>query len=414
MKEYPRLLILLFLTWAATAWGAGRTVPKAAHPFPAHNFYPGSVSPSAYSQSELDKNLYDYYRIWKKSYLVQEGKRFRVAMDKKEKTRTTSESQGYGMLITAYMAGADKEAKAIFDGLYIFSRLYPSSICKDLMSWEIPEKKPGHGDSAFDGDADIAYALLVADKQWGSDGLINYKREALRIIDAIMRCTIGKESHLPLLGDWVDPNGKKYNQYTTRSSDFMLSHFRTFYRATGDKRWLQVVDACQKATEDIQNLPGNKTALVSDFLYYDKKKKHFFPTPRHFLESQDDSYYYNACRVPWRIGADALLNRDHRSVAIVQKMLYWIWHASQKDPAKIKSGYRLDGTPIGDYFSAVFVAPFGVAAKTDAYLQEYLDALYESIKKRHENYFEDSVNLLSQLLITNNYWDPCPAPKKAK
>ncbi len=402
MKGFILYLVVLSLTVFAQA----AQPASAKHPFPAHINYPDSISPSGYSQRQLDLNLYNYYLQWKKTYIVQEGRRFRIAMDKKDKTRTTSESQGYGMLITAYFAGADKEAKAIFDGLYIFSREYPSSICKDLMSWVVPEKVPGQGNSAFDGDADIAYALLLADKQWGSDGLINYKKEALKIIDAIMRCTIGKESHLPLLGDWVDPKGKKYNQYTTRSSDFMLTHFRAFYKATGDKRWLKVIDACQKAAADIQNMPTNKTALLPDFLYYDTDKKRYFPTERKFLENEDNSYYYNACRDPWRIGADALLSNDPKSRRIVQKMLYWIYHASDKEPQNIKSGYRLDGTVIGNYPSIAFIAPFGVAAKTDPHMQEYLDTLYEYLKNRHENYYEDSISLLSQLLITNNYWQP--------
>ncbi len=406
MRAVVTLLFSLLALWADDSKESG-----VKHPFPAHVVYTKSISPSGYTQRQLDLNLYRYYIKWKKDFVVQEGKRFRIAMDKKDKTRTTSESQGYGMLITAYFAGADKEAKKIFDGLYIFSRLYPSSICPDLMSWEIPEKKPGHGDSAFDGDADIAYALLLADRQWGSDGLINYRKEALKILDAIMKCTVGKESHLPLLGDWVDLKGKKYNQYTTRSSDFILSHFRTFYRATGDRRWLKVIEATQQAAADIQSLPENSTTLLSDFLRYDRKRKRFVPTERKFLETEDDSYYYNACRDPWRIGADALLNDDSRSRTIVRKMLYWIWNSSGKDPLKIKSGYHLDGSVIGNYFSIAFVAPFGVAAKTDPRMQEFLDAIYEAIKDRHENYYEDSISLLSQLIITDNYWDPYPLKK---
>ncbi|WP_449437807.1 glycosyl hydrolase family 8 [Pedobacter steynii] len=38
---------------------------------------------------------------------------------------------------------------------------------------------------ATDGDMDIAYALLLADKQWGSSGKINYKAEAISIINAL-------------------------------------------------------------------------------------------------------------------------------------------------------------------------------------------------------------------------------------
>ena len=169
----PQAKALITALILLTAMTLGATASAPTHPFPTHTLYPGSISPSAYSPKQLDHTVLEYYRIWKKSYLVHEGNYFRIAMDKEDKTRTTSESQGYGMLITAYMAGADSEARKIFDGLYSFVRAHPSSICKDLMSWEIPEKRPGHGDSAFDGDADIAYALLVADSQWGSDGAID-------------------------------------------------------------------------------------------------------------------------------------------------------------------------------------------------------------------------------------------------
>ena len=41
------------------------------------------------------------------------------------------------------------------------------------MGWEVPPDEPGGTDSAFDGDCDIAYALLLADAQWGSAGAID-------------------------------------------------------------------------------------------------------------------------------------------------------------------------------------------------------------------------------------------------
>ena len=79
---------------------------------------------------------------------------------------------------------------------------------------EVPEGKSK--DSAFDGDADIALALLLADAQWGSGGKVNYRAAASEVISGIGESTIGPESHLPLLGDWVNPQGTQYNQYTIR------------------------------------------------------------------------------------------------------------------------------------------------------------------------------------------------------
>ena len=378
---------------------------RPSHPFPSHQNYYNSILVSEFSQKTVDNHVRRFYDIWKKDFLVKVEKTYRIASDKKDKHRTVSEGQGYGMMIIAYMAGYDKDAQEIFDGMYLFAQHHPSALHKELMTWQVPAKEK-ESDSAFDGDVDIAFALLLADKQWGSQGKINYKEEAKRRIDAIMMYTIGSKSFLPLLGDWVEEDGKKYNQYTTRSSDFMLSHFKTFYAFTKDKRWLNVVNATQKALKDIQTLPQNKTALVSDFLYYDHKKKHFLPTKRTFLETEDNSYYYNACRVPWRISVDALLNHDLKSRQIVQDMLYWIYKSTKTKAQNIKSGYRLDGSVIGDYATTAFIAPFGVAAKSDQNMQKFLDDIYTRIYNKHENYYEDSINLLCLLIISENYWQP--------
>ncbi len=392
--------VLMFGLFSWTVFASAKT---PAYPFPQEVAYKKSSSLSQYSQKTLEKNVANYYDIWKRDFLVKQKDLYRIASDKDDKSRTVSEGQGYGMMIVALMAGYDRDAQKIFDGLYHFAKKHPSEICGSFMTWQVPAKKGG-SDSAFDGDADIAYALMLASKQWGNTGKVHYANEAKNIINALSLMAIGKESHLPLLGDWVEQNGKKYNQYTTRTSDFMPSHFRAFYRFTGDKKWLSVIETTNRALAMIQNNPTNKTALVSDFIYHDKQGYH--PTKRKFLEEEDDSYYYNACRVPLRIGLDALLNGDKISQEISKSMLSWIVEKSGKNVANIKSGYRLSGQVIGDYSSAVFVAPFGVAAKLDASKQAFLDAIYEMVKSSHENYFEDSVNLLSQLVMIEAFWDP--------
>ncbi len=376
---------------------------KPLFPYPQHVSYKNALSLSKYSQKTLAINVANYYDEWKREFLIAKNGNYRISVDKKDTTRTVSEGQGYGMMIVALMAGYDKDAKQIFDGLYRFVKKHPSEICGSFMTWQVPAKK-GESDSAFDGDADIAYALMLASSQWGDKGEINYKKAAKDIINSLSVIAIGRETNLPLLGDWVDQNGKKYNQFTTRSSDFMLSHFRAFYRFSGDKRWLDVIKATQHALVAIQAYPGNKTALVSDFIYHDSNGYH--PTKRKFLEEEDDSYYYNACRVPFRVGLDALLNGDKNSLNIAKKMIMWIAKESHENPDKIMSGYRLSGQVIGDYTSAVFVAPFGVLAKLDDAKQDFFDKIYEAVKERHENYFEDSVNLLSQLIMIDAFWDP--------
>lgn len=402
---------ILFSCAPVTATITSRiTAPEPAHPFPQHVTYaPATIQPNHRTQAQLDDDIRAFYDLWKSSFLVEvpgNPTRYRIETNP---NRTVSEGQGYGMIIVAIMAGHDPEAQAIFDGLWLFSRDHPSHIDSRLMSFEIPEK-PDAVDSAFDGDADIAYALLLAHAQWGSGGAIDYQAAAQTVIAAILESTIGPESRLPTLGDWLEPNGATYNQYTPRSSDFMPAHFRTYGRATNDPVWSTVVNNVQNVITTLQATYSPNTGLLPDFIEPISAADH---TPRpadpEFLEGPDDGhYYYNAGRDPWRLGTDALLNNDATSLAQTQRMADWIATASGQNPLNIKGGYKLDGTPIGDFFTTFFVAPFGVALMTRPSQQTFLNDLYDAVYQTHEAYYEDSVTLLSLLVMTGNYWDPVP------
>jgi endo-1,4-beta-D-glucanase Y len=354
-----------------------------------------------------DKEIKEYYEKWKQTYLVKEGNLFRIATDKKDKHRSVSEGQGYGMLIFSMMSNVDKDAKKIFDGLWRFSRMHPSRVSKDLMAWQIPKKK-GENNSAFDGDADIAYSLIVANSLWGNKGEIKYKDEALNLLDAIWKHTVSSKTNLPLLGNWVHNSSKRYTEFSVRTSDFMTGHFKTFYRFSKDAKWLKVVKATQKAMLDVQD---ETTGLIPDFIDYDKKSGRFVAVENGFLEKHDGDYYYNGCRIPFRLGVDVLINQDKTSKKIITKLSNWIQKNSQNDPLKIKSGYKLNGEVIGDYFSIVFVAPFGVAASSDASKKQWEAKIYNSIKNTHENYYEDSIALLSMLAMKGYFIDPTKMAK---
>lgn len=86
-------------------------------------------------------------------------------------------------------------------------------------------------------------------------------------------------------------------------------------------------------------------------------------------------------------------------------MIRWLSGAAFGSASNIKAGYQLNGTPIGNYTTS-FIAPFGVGAMLDSSQQSFLNSIYALIYNRHENYYEDSVNLLSLLAITGNYWKP--------
>jgi endo-1,4-beta-D-glucanase Y len=406
--------ILIGAVFPATA--APQAIAAPQRPFPQHLVYaPGTIRPNHRTRAQQDDDVRAAYDHWKASYLVvaegtapDGGALYRVTVGTTNADRTVSEGQGYGMMIVAIMAGYDPHAQTIFDGLWQFSRAYPSNIDNRLMGWQVPVD-PDSNDSAFDGDSDIAYALLLADKQWGGDGTINYRAEAERVIDGILESTIGPTSRLPMLGDWVDPNGTLYNQYTPRSSDFMPGHFRAFGRATGNSVWTEVINASQTTISSIQSNFSPATGLLPDFIVPVSSTDHTpKPAPAGFLEGpHDGNYYYNAVRAPWRIGTDALLNNDAVSLAQTRKIANWAQVATSGVPTNIKPGYMLNGTPIppGDYFTTLFAATLGVAAMTELSQQQFLNDIYDAVYNTYEDYYEDSVTLLCLLVMTGNYWD---------
>ena len=201
-----------------------------------------------------------------------------------------SEAQGYGMMITAIMAGYDLNAKLYFDGLYNYYKAHPSIINPTLMAWqqiEGCEDVPG-ADAATDGDLDIAYALLLAHAQWGSAGVINYLSEANTLIDAIYTSEINHNNQTIKLGDWVSGSTSPMS-YSTRSSDFMPDHFRSFYEATGDNNWNLTIDRCYTINSSIRTNFSPATGLMPDFIRHTNTSPD--PAPPNFLESDYDGDY---------------------------------------------------------------------------------------------------------------------------
>jgi endo-1,4-beta-D-glucanase Y len=409
--------------FAAAAPGAARGDAPPRRPFPQHVAYaPGTLRPAGpgRSQADLDASVLTAYDRWKSRYLAAAppdaaGRPvYRVKLSADAGAATVSEGQGYGMLITALVAGADPAAREILDGLWRFYNRHPSTIEPRFMDWFVPANESLNNDenSATDGDLDLAYGLLLADAQWGSDGDVPYGPEARALIEALGRAGMGAQSHLPLLGDWVSLVGRrsKVSEWTPRSSDFMLGHFRCFGRISGDPaRWQAVIAACQSDVSGIQATASRRTGLLPEFIVR-RSRTDYRPAPPRgaVLEGPRDPFYsYNACRVPWRIGTDALLNGDPASLQQVRKISLWIEAAAGGDPGRIAAGYRLNGRPIPGYryYSNAFVAPFAVAAMTTSQ-QEWLNRLYDAVRANQDDYYEDSIALLCLLVMSRNFWDP--------
>ena len=451
-KLWPRLTVALLLALALSACGGevegpteveiaepAQTAPEPSgpeaaeptqrpapegngpfRPFPQHVAYTaGTILPDHVSQDELDLAVEAYYDAWKSLYLADdcgEGRYYvftTSATGGGQDSISVSEGHGYGMIIAALMAGYDPDAQAIFDGLYRFFKDHPSVNSPYLMAWNqvrgCGDVEPGNTGSALDGDMDIAYALLLADRQWGSQGEIDYLAEALNVINAIMEHEVNPETYTLMLGDWVNPSDRRYST-GTRTSDFMFGHLRAFEAATGDARWGQVREATYAIVEVLQRDYSPTTGLLPDFVVDVGGNPR--PADPGFLEGDTDGmYYYNACRTPWRIGTDYLVDGDPRDLAALSRLNAWVQDVTGGDPAAIASGYALDGSTDDDYAytDLSFVAPLGVGAMAGEENQQWLNDVWDFVVEspiEEGGYYDNTLKMLALIAMSGNWWAP--------
>ncbi len=376
-------------------------------PFPRHVAYArGSIKPSHLSQEKLDQLTLDFYGQWKRRYVKAGCHPGEYYVWFEGNKQCVSEGQGYGMIIAALMAGADQTAKAIYDGLYRYYKAHPGHN-PYLMAWaQAKNCRDIDKGSATDGDMDIAYSLLLADRQWGSSGQINYLDEARKMIGTIARHEINPGTKSVLISDAVDDDSKDF--YDTRTSDFMPANFKAFASATLDPRWDKVTDENYKLFGYMQQTYSPDAGLVPDFILHINKTP--VPALPHYLESRyDGNYYYNACRVPWRIATDFLLTGDKRAKSIDDKINRWIRQTTKGDPDNISAGYTLAGNDLkGHYFEALsFIGPFAVSAMVDKKNQQWLNDVWDYLvdfKLKDYDYYDNTIKLLNMIVISGNYW----------
>ena len=379
------------------------------HPFPQNLTFPDCIKPNNVTQADMDNSIKSYYDYWKKTYVRESngatpGGGCYVSMKGTGGSGdeiTTSEAHGYGMIIFALMAGYDSQAKQYFDGMFNMFDKHRSKNNSNNMSWMIDKSEScsKDQDSATDGDMDIAYALLLADHQWGSGGNIDYLSQARKIItDGVKGGAMSRESKRTLLGD------SSTDQYATRASDWMTDHFKAYRHATNDNFWGEATNTVYGLIKQLTDNHAPDTGLMPDFIISRSAR----PASPNFLEAKTDGdYSWNACRYPWRLATDFAHYGAPEARDAVNKVVNWLKSSTGADPRNIKAGYKLDGTPLVNYSSAAFSAPFIAACIVDQSHQDFLNSGWEVIKNwRNGDYYGDTINLLCMLLISGNWWSP--------
>ncbi|MCL1946069.1 MAG: glycosyl hydrolase family 8 [Chitinivibrionia bacterium] len=369
-------------------------------PFPQASNYDGRTIKPERDQSQMNQDVITKYNAYKTAYLRNEGQYYYIkatgSANYAKNSLTVSEAHGYGMIIFALMAGHDPQAKTIFDGMNQLRKAHGASGGggrNNLMTWyinTIGQVDPNYGGPATDGDLDNAYALILAYNQWGDQQYLN---DAKTLINAIKSIEMHTSVYRTNLGGYGD-------NLASRSSDWMPGHFRTFAAATGDNFWTQAADNVYTLIGQVSN---SQTGLIPDFV------KGNPATPDYGCGSAEgeehcESYYYNACRDPWRLALDYAHWGTPAAKTQIDKISTWLRGVTGGNGSNIKSGFNLNGNVIGDYFDIVFAAPFAAGMIANSANQSFLNSTYNTIRNTStNNAYEAALQLLSMLLITGNW-----------
>jgi len=305
---------------------------------------------------------------------------------------TVSEGIGWGMLIMIFMDNEKNNTKKYFDGLYKFYKSYLDA--NGLMNWKINRYGDIVGENAAtEADENVAMALLFAHKQWGSQGTINYLKEAKSLINKIMEHEVEKPNYIVKPGDvWGGAE-------VLNPCYFDPAYYRIWMSVTEDKNWQKVT---VKSYEILNYFYKNySTGLVPDWCKEDGSKAD--------IPGCSYSYRYNACQVPLKMTLDYIwfgTKNSELAHNLPHRLSGWIKKRTKENPSQIKDGYNLDGTIIGEYNNAAFVGPFAVAAMVDTKHQDWLNKTYKHLSNMSTGgdwgYYPDTLRLVSLLVLTGN------------
>jgi hypothetical protein len=389
---------------------AASTVPGVAYPFGARLVsYAGGIKPSQ-TNAAMDAVLTSQYDAWKAARVVSANSivagGFAVQFSNTA-YMTVSEGMGYGMLLAVLFAGHDSQAQQVFDGMLAVVRARPAYAVtpfdpngKYLMDWRINADGTSAGDgwNAMDGDLDIALALLMADKQWGSNGTWNYLQEGKNTIAGLQSWNMaanGATKGLPAATN-------------DRTSDYMIGHFRAFKAATGDTLWDAAVDRSYFLLDYMQTVYSPGVGLMPDFVMHTDT-----PTPCPSTgyigdgNANEGYFWWNACRNPWRYSSDYLLSGDTRFAQVTGKMISFFQASSGGDPTQIGTGYSLSGQKLTGGNSPAYHGPICAGACVDASFQGFLDQMWNwNASNLTTGYYDGEIQLLSMVVASGNWWTP--------
>ena len=281
---------------------------------------------------------------------------------------TVSEGISYGMLFAVYM-----NDKTTFDAMWKYEQKHLNT--HGLMNWHISSGGTTAGaNSATDADEDMAFALVMADKQWGG-----YATTATTMLTTVAMYDFGTDGTI-----------KGGDFYVAVNPSYIAPAFYRVFAAyvtdaTQRTRWMTILDKSYEILGMVQN---TTSGLVPDWSAG---------------PATNTSYGYDATRTPFRIALDYCWSGDARAKTFSMRIGTFFGGIGA---ANIVDGYNVNGTKTGSNKNSTFIGPAGAAGMASAQAQLVADAytrVAADAKATGTNYYDRSWALFTVMLMTGNF-----------
>jgi endo-1,4-beta-D-glucanase Y len=312
---------------------------------------------------------------------------------------TVSEGIAYGMIIAVMF-----DDQPLFDALWQYASCFLNT--NGLMSWYIaPDGSRALGSGgATDSDEDMAWALVMAHRQWGGMGSLGetYLSHAQRQIDRVWQFEVDHDRHAGMLL----PGDEWRGQNVFNPSYFAPHQYRLFAEISGNRDgFSRVVDRGYEIVfASLNETSGNAdNGLVPAWCDATGRPVEAFPGA--MTNFQTDS-----ARLPFRLAQDFAYHRDERAQRYLAQVSSFFAGIGAE---QIGDGYELSGKPAPDPLtprpnpgSAVFVGCAAVGAQHSPDYQAFLDAAYARVRTgellARSRYYNHCWTVLSLLMLTGN------------
>jgi hypothetical protein len=254
----------------------------------------------------------------------------------------------------------------------------------------------------------MAFALLVADKQWGG----SYKSTATSVISDIWSHDIDTSSLLPT-------GGSNYGNTSSKPTDpsyFAPSYYRLFATVDSAHAWGTVASNVYTAINKVATSSGLVPAWCSNNCSGVGSNG----------GADDGIYQYDSHRVPWRLGLDACWNGTTSGSTFLTNNAKFFQNISSPASGgggvgRVQDIYTLSGAVNGDAapnsMSIIGTAGVGAMAVGNAFAntayQFILDASYSPASTIPDtggrvsySYFNATVGLITALTMSGNFNHP--------